>query len=123
MRVKGLIMLRIAEAREARGFTQEQLAQAIGTTQQSIQRWETGQVEPKISKIEDISRALGITVSFLLGVDNKHDTAQLTAEENEMLNIMRRVTPYGKQQLLVFARGVAATYPKNNQVFGIEATC
>ena len=33
-RVKGFEMLRIKEAREARGWTQEQLAAAMNTTQQ-----------------------------------------------------------------------------------------
>ena len=62
-------MLRIAEARHIRNWSQEQLAEAVGTTQQTIQRWETGAVDPKISKVEAMSAALGVTMSFLLGVD------------------------------------------------------
>lgn len=115
-------MLRIAEAREARGFTQEQLAQAVGTTQQTIQRWESGQVDPKVSKIQDISRALGITVSFLLGVDDKRETNQLTAQELELLDIWRNLTPTGQQQLLLFARGCSSTFPKNNQLRANQET-
>lgn len=114
-------MLRIAEAREARGYTQEQLAQAIGTTQQTIQRWESGQVTPRIDKVEDVSRALGITMSFLLGIDdNKKE--QLSAQEQEIVDIMRSVTVEGKNQLLIYARGIASSYPKNNQVHGHKAS-
>ena len=111
-------MLRIAEAREARGWTQEQLAQAIGTTQQTVQRWESGQVDPQVSKVEAISKALGITMSFLLGVDQNGQQTNnvLTAHEQELVDIMRSVTPEGARQLIVYARGIAQTYPKNNQV-------
>lgn len=61
-------MLRIAEARISRGWSQEQLAQAIGTTQQTVQRWETGQTDPQVGRVEAISAALGVTMSYLLGV-------------------------------------------------------
>lgn len=114
-------MLRIAEAREARGYTQEQLAQAIGTTQQTIQRWESGQVTPRVDKVEDVSRALGITMSFLLGIDdNKKE--HLSASEQEVIDIMRSVTVEGKNQLLIYARGIASSFPKNNQIYGHKAS-
>lgn len=110
-------MLRIAEARAARGYTQEQLAQAIGTTQQTIQRWESGQVTPRVDSVEDISRALGITMSFIMGID-EGKKEQLSADEAEMLEIMRNITPIGKKELMIHARGIAATYPKNNRLSG-----
>ena len=111
-------MLRIAEAREARGWTQEQLAQAVGTTQQTIQRWESGQTDPQISKVEAVSKALGITMSFLLGVDANGNGETLSANERELVDILRSVTPQGMNELMIYARGVADTYPKNHQVRG-----
>lgn len=105
-------MLRIAEARKARGFTQEQLANAIGTTQQTINRWECGIVDPQVSKIEAISKALGITVSFLMDIDSTDDMQNLDARETELVDIMRNVTPEGQKQLLIFARGIASSYPR-----------
>lgn len=114
-------MLRIAEAREARGWTQEQLAQAIGTTQQTVQRWESGQTDPQVSKVEAISKALGITMSFLLGVDSAgNEKDVLSAAEQELVDIMRGITPEGVNQLMIYARGIAATYPKNNQLRGAK---
>ena len=86
-------MLRIAEARRARGWSQEQLAQAIGTTQQTIGRWESGQIDPQIGKIEDISRALGITISFLLGIDDLGESGYLSEDEKELISYYRMLTP------------------------------
>ncbi len=61
---------RIAEARTAKGWSQQQLADAIGATQQSIQRYESGARDIKTSVILKLSAALGVTVSYLLGMDS-----------------------------------------------------
>ena len=70
-------MLRIQEAREAHGWTQERLANELGTTQQTVQRWETGAVDPKISKVVAMSELLGVTVSYLLGTDTPKEKSLL----------------------------------------------
>ena len=97
-------MLRIAEAREARGWSQEMLAQAIGTTQQSVQRWESGQVDPKVSRIRDISRALGITVSFILGLDDDNMESDLTKDEAELVCLYRNMSKDGREHVMKTAR-------------------
>lgn len=60
---------KIAEARLAKGWTQSDLAKRIGTTQQQIARYESGENDIKSSTIVKISRELGVTVSYLLGMD------------------------------------------------------
>lgn len=50
----------IAQARRRIGWTQQQLADAIGTTQQQIQKWETGERSPKINALKRIGIALGV---------------------------------------------------------------
>ena len=94
--------MRIAEAREARGWSQERLAQAIGTTQQTVQRWESGQVDPQVSKIEAISKALGITVSFLLGVDSngqETEASSLMPHERDLIALYRDMSPEYREML------------------------
>lgn len=119
-------MLRIAEAREARGWTQEQLANAIGTTQATIQRWESGAIDPQVSKVEAISKALGITIAFLLGVDQNgretnvmayetpaNKTTALSIEECELVNMYRRMDAENKARLIDNARAFAALSEKD----------
>ena len=104
-------MLRIAEARQIRNWSQEQLAEAVGTTQQTIQRWETGAVDPKIGKVEAISAALGVTMSFLLGVDSiEYDSAQLTGDERRLLNLYRRCDQKGREYMLQVAEVTAGLF-------------
>lgn len=100
-------MLRIAEARDICGWSQERLAAAVGTTQQTIQRWETGQVDPKVSKILDISRALGVTVSYLLGTDNVSNSDLLTDEERELAALYRSANAQGRAGIMALARSQA----------------
>lgn len=99
-------MLRIQEAREARGWTQEQLANAIGTTQQTIQRWETGAVDPQVSKILQISEALGITTSFILGMQDPIPEFPMSRDEYELLHIFDHLDERGKSMLLAAARAL-----------------
>lgn len=119
-RVKGMMgMLRISEAREARGWTQTQLAQAIGTTQQTVQRWESGQVDPKISQVEAVSNALGITMSFLLGVDEPK-RPEMSAEDTELLELFHSMSAQGRANLIEQAEFLAARHPLN-QALGMGA--
>lgn len=61
---------RIAEARRARGWTQGQLAERMGLTQQAIQRYEAGTRQLRAGTLERLAEALGVTVTYLLGLDD-----------------------------------------------------
>lgn len=93
--------MNIRQARKARNWTQEQLAQAIGTTQQTINRWESGQTEPKVSDLQKISNALGITLSFLLGLDEIEESESLSTDERKLIEYFRQLTPKGKHAVMV----------------------
>ena len=105
-------MLHIAEARNMAGWSQEQLAQAIGSTQQTVQRWETGQTDPQVSKIQAISAALGVTVSYLMGVDESQQSYGPTSEaETELVRLYRKCSPKGREYLMQVARVTAGVFP------------
>ena len=57
---------RIAQARIAKGMTQQQLAEAIGVLQQQIGAWESGRRKPKIDALMRIGDALGIDWTTLI---------------------------------------------------------
>lgn len=61
---------RISEARIAKGWSQQRLAEELGTTQQTIQRYESGTRDIKSGTIIKLSNALGVTVAYLLGMSN-----------------------------------------------------
>jgi transcriptional regulator with XRE-family HTH domain len=59
---------RLRQAREQRGYTQEQLADRLGIGQQQIHRWEAGKSDPSSQAIADLARTLEVTADYLLGL-------------------------------------------------------
>ena len=57
---------RIRIRREELGLTQQELADAVGTTRNTISRYEIGQSETGLLLFSAISKALFISTSFLL---------------------------------------------------------
>lgn len=53
--------------REKFRFTQADLAEQLGTTQQTIARWEAGKTEPNLAALRDLAICLGTTVDALVG--------------------------------------------------------
>ncbi|GAA0704682.1 hypothetical protein GCM10010193_69600 [Kitasatospora atroaurantiaca] len=58
---------RTKESREARGFTQQQLARAIGLTRASVGNIEAGHQRPQLHILIAIAQALGLSLFDLLG--------------------------------------------------------
>ncbi len=57
---------KIAGKRKDLGLTQQDLADKLAVTRQTVGRWETGSVLPDIDKISDIAALLGVSCDYLL---------------------------------------------------------
>lgn len=55
----------LAAVRKAAEMTQDQLAVACGLTRMSVQRAETGVVDPKLSSVVEMARALGMELMLV----------------------------------------------------------
>ena len=70
----------IKKLREAKGLTQNQLAEQIGVSNKAVSKWETQKGLPDISLIEALSKALGVSVMELISGDtviNKNVSANI----------------------------------------------
>lgn len=56
----------IAQLRRQQGWTQQQLADALGVNSRSVSRWETGKTMPDLSLLQPLAQALGASVAELL---------------------------------------------------------
>ena len=56
----------IRSLRERSGYTQATLAQAIGVSDMTVRRWESGQREPRASEITKLCEVLGVSEAELL---------------------------------------------------------
>ena len=89
--------IRIKEAREAKGFTQEQLAEIVGLSPTHISVIERGVKAPKLETFVEIANALGVTSDFLL-LDVLDNSLQIAA--TELSEQIKRLSPKEQQKIL-----------------------
>lgn len=113
--MKGIVEYRIRDARDARGWTQAELAERAGTTQQAIQRYESGEREPRMRIIAKLSAALGVTISYLLGLDDEASIeVALAPDERELIKLYRATDARGRDTIMAVARS------QSGDVAGVE---
>lgn len=61
---------RIAQKRKEQGLSQEALGARLGVSRQSIYKWESETALPEIEKLIALSRLFGVSVGWLLGVED-----------------------------------------------------
>lgn len=90
----------LKQLRSARGISQKALADAIGVSQQSINKYENHNIEPDIQTLCKIADYFGISVDYLVGriaENNSNDLLpSLNVNERAMIRAFRRLTQ--KQQ-------------------------
>lgn len=60
---------RLAELRKRAGYTQQELAEAVDTTQRMISYYETQAEPPPSTLLPELARVLGVSVDQLLGLE------------------------------------------------------
>lgn len=59
---------RIRALREDRGLTQTELANALGTTQQQIYKYEKGIQEMTYNRLKELCQYYGVSADYVLGL-------------------------------------------------------
>ena len=77
---------KIVSLRKKAGWSQEELAEQLGVTRQSVSKWEGAQSVPDMDKVVQMSRLFGVTTDYLLK-DEIEEQAALVEESP-----LRRVT-------------------------------
>ena len=68
---------RIQYLRKAKGISQEQLADQVGVSRQSVSKWESEQSTPDLEKIIMMSDFFGVTTDYILkGIEPAADRGQ-----------------------------------------------
>lgn len=69
-----LNLARLRSARERHGLTQTELSRLLGVTAGLAGQWERGYKEPSIGKLKELTRALRVSLPWLLGMDEPSTT-------------------------------------------------
>lgn len=120
---------RIKTAREAKGMSQEDLGKSFGATKQTVYKYETGIITNiPLDNLEKMAVALGVSSAYLAGWENTdeyralHRIAEdmyttkapgrmaedLSAEELEIVSILRKMSPEQLARELAYLRQAAA---------------
>lgn len=57
---------KIYEMRKAQGLSQEQLAEKLGVSRQSVSKWESGESLPELERLLEMSKIFNVTTDYLL---------------------------------------------------------
>ena len=86
--------------RKEYNISQQQLANIIGVSQQSINKYENHNVEPDIETLKAIATFFNTTIDFLVGFD---DSKTAFTKEDELLRLFSLMTK--EQQDLYIEQG------------------
>ena len=108
---------KIRELRRRDGRKQEELANALGVTNQAVSRWESQTGYPDMEMIPAIANYFGVTIDALFGYENDRD-ARVDA-------IIARIDAFGIKgrgdddwvdECLVILREGLAEFPQNERL-------
>lgn len=95
---------RIQQLRKAAGLSQEQLAEQLDVSRQSVSKWELNDAAPEISKIIALSELFGVSTDELLkGAESAH----ATPKRQESIDTIARLNAAEKRIRTGFIAAIA----------------
>ncbi len=89
-----MLIQRLREAREKRGFTQRELAQRCNFGINQINRYENGTSDPPSEYLRTLAQQLGVSTDYLLGLTDEPQgfavPSEIKPDEREILDAYRR---------------------------------
>ena len=86
---RNLIGQKIAELRKAKGFSQEELAQQLHVSRQSISRWETGTYMPPVEMLLAMSELYGVNINEIVSGKRLLEEEQAPKAEENLTALMK----------------------------------
>ena len=96
---------KIVSLRKKAGWSQEDLAEKLGVTRQSVSKWEGAQSVPDMDKVVMMSRLFGVTTDYLLKDELEEEAPCAAAEDAD--TTLRRVSMEQASAYLALRRAAA----------------
>ena len=85
---------KIIKYRKSNGWSQEEFAEKLNVSRQTISRWENGTALPAAQNLLQISKLFGVSADYLLNDDYESDrdipAVQTVTKENEELLLKKK---------------------------------
>lgn len=100
---------KIRKLRELKGYTRRQLAEIIGISEATIQRWEKNISCPKLPTLKMLTEVFGVSIKFLMG---KTDIFIAT---NTLDSKLKRLPDEAKEELSIVLDYLIGKYTKRKK--------
>lgn len=88
---------------DMKNINQNRLAIALGVSRPTVSDWYNGNKMPRIEKLKEIAKILGVSVSDLLEKEYEKELI-LTADGIRLVALIEKCTPDQQSHLLAYAR-------------------
>lgn len=95
------VLDKIIELRNAKGWSEYQLAEEAGMAQSTISSWYRKNMTPSIPSLEKICNAFDMTLSQFF-LENDTETVSLTPKQIELINAANKLSPEQLDSLVTF---------------------
>lgn len=104
----------IRKLREQSGLSQTELGKKVNKTRSCISQWENGKSYPRMGMVETLANIFNVPISQIIDSSVTYGFVNMPTykdvHERELIDTFRTITPEGQRQLMIYARGIAATY-------------
>ncbi len=101
---------KIIENRKKNGWSQEELADRLGVSRQSVSKWEGAQAVPDMKKIIQMSELFGVSTDYLLKDEMESDSrSDITPVDSGVDEAVRQVSLEEANAFLEYNRKAAVT--------------
>ena len=88
--------------RKQHGLTQEDLAEALNVSRQTVSKWETGKCMTDYSVVEALCGELEITVAELMDGENAADGSIRAYDDAQIVELLRRTQELERQKNIIY---------------------
>lgn len=107
---------KLMQLRRREGLSQEQLADRLGVTRQSVSKWEGGAAMPELSKLVALSELFGVSVDYLVkDYLEMPEPAGARGEDPDRAERLERKV----DELTRYVKGWVCRYDSRTRIFGL----
>ena len=90
--IKMILADKIINERKRNGWSQEELADMLDVSRQSVSKWEGAQSVPDLQKILKLAEIFGVTTDYLLKDEIEPEDREVSYEDSDAVSKVRRVS-------------------------------
>ena len=110
---------KILKLRKESGMSQEELAEKLNVSRQSVSKWESAAAYPELNKILELANLFGVTTDYLLKDDAEQPTYPSCSETNHRVRVslqeandyLETKTAYARRNALAAALFILSPVP------------